>query len=61
VTASPPLVRERAARGKHDDGGYQPLCAMCGHDLADHDPIDLRYCHATQAQALTRRCICQHQ
>ena len=33
-------------------------CAVCEHDLSDHDPISLRFCHATQAQALSRRCLC---
>jgi hypothetical protein len=34
-------------------------CAVCDHDLRDHDAISHRYCHATQAQALPRKCICQ--
>jgi hypothetical protein len=33
-------------------------CDACGHPLASHDAISLRYCQATQAQALTRNCIC---
>ncbi|HEY3736576.1 MAG TPA: RGCVC family protein [Jatrophihabitans sp.] len=33
-------------------------CAVCDHAIADHDPVSLRYCHATQAQALSRGCIC---
>lgn len=33
-------------------------CTVCDHQLADHDPISLRYCHATQAQAHSRACIC---
>lgn len=33
-------------------------CTVCGHDVADHDPISRRYCQATQAHALSRRCIC---
>jgi hypothetical protein len=35
-----------------------PGCAVCDHEMPDHDPISRRYCQATQAQALTRRCIC---
>jgi hypothetical protein len=58
--ASPPLPLERAASGLRDDDAYQPLCAVCDHDLADHDAIGLRYCQATQAQALARKCICPH-
>jgi hypothetical protein len=34
-------------------------CAVCDHDLLDHDAIDLRYCRATQAQVLSRGCICR--
>jgi hypothetical protein len=34
-------------------------CAVCDHDLAIHDAIGHRYCHATQALALPRRCICR--
>lgn len=33
-------------------------CAVCEHELADHDAIGRRFCEATQAQALTRGCIC---
>jgi hypothetical protein len=38
-----------------------PRCAVCSHQRADHDPIGLRYCQATQAQALPRNCICRAQ
>jgi hypothetical protein len=34
-------------------------CAVCAHHLADHDAIGLRYCRATQAQVLSRGCICR--
>jgi hypothetical protein len=33
-------------------------CSVCGHESAAHDPISRRYCAATQANALTRDCIC---
>jgi hypothetical protein len=33
-------------------------CAVCNHDLADHDPISHRYCQATHSGALRRGCIC---
>jgi len=33
-------------------------CAVCPHRLADHDNIGQRFCQATQANALTRKCIC---
>jgi hypothetical protein len=35
------------------------LCAMCQHEMRVHDAIGLRYCRATQSQALTRGCVCQ--
>jgi hypothetical protein len=55
---SPPLPRQ------HDEirvgqGEDQPGCAVCSHLLTEHDPISLRYCRATQAQALPRNCICR--
>ena len=36
----------------------RPLCAACTHDLDDHDAISQRYCQATQANTLSRNCIC---
>jgi hypothetical protein len=33
-------------------------CAVCPHALAAHDAISLRFCHATQAAATTRGCVC---
>jgi hypothetical protein len=33
-------------------------CTMCDHQQTEHDPIARRYCAATLASALTRRCIC---
>ena len=33
-------------------------CAVCPHELAAHDRISLRFCHATQASAMTRGCVC---
>ena len=33
-------------------------CAVCPHALATHDAIALRFCHATQAGATTRGCVC---
>lgn len=56
MTESPPLPRLRDARSEPD---LQATCAMCEHRLADHDPIGLRYCQATQTQALSRKCICR--
>jgi hypothetical protein len=34
-------------------------CAVCDHDLEAHDAIGRRFCEATQAQALSRTCICR--
>jgi hypothetical protein len=34
-------------------------CAVCAHDLEAHDAIGRRFCEATQAQALSRTCICR--
>ena len=37
------------------DGG----CAACPHPLDVHDPISLRFCRASEAQATTTRgCVC---
>ena len=33
-------------------------CTICNHNLAGHDAISLRYCQATQANALSRNCVC---
>jgi hypothetical protein len=41
-----------------DDTARDQRCAVCEHDLADHDSISHRYCQATQAHALSRDCIC---
>ena len=34
-------------------------CDVCDHEQTEHDPIARRYCAATFANALTRRCICR--
>jgi hypothetical protein len=41
------------------DADRDQRCAVCDHNLADHDAISHRYCQATQAQALMRKCICR--
>jgi hypothetical protein len=33
-------------------------CDVCDHEPVQHDRIARRYCAATFANALTRRCIC---
>ena len=37
----------------------QTRCTVCAHELDRHDPIGLRFCRATQTQALSRGCICR--
>jgi hypothetical protein len=34
------------------------VCGVCPHPLDSHDRISLRFCHATQATAATRGCVC---
>lgn len=41
-----------------DAAETQARCTVCDHHLDHHDHIGKRYCQATQAQALTRNCIC---
>jgi hypothetical protein len=38
-----------------------PSCAVCDHEVDQHDSISRRYCQATQAHALPRGCICPGQ
>lgn len=39
----------------------QPVetCGVCTHPVAAHDLIARRYCAATQANAISRKCICR--
>jgi hypothetical protein len=34
---------------------------VCGHPQAQHDAVAARYCGATIAGSLTRRCVCPGQ
>lgn len=34
-------------------------CDVCTHAVSGHDHTATRYCDATQANALSRRCICR--
>ena len=34
-------------------------CDVCTHPLSTHDRTAARYCDATQANALSRGCICK--
>ena len=43
------------------DGDGEERCAVCKHSMAWHDTIGLRFCAATQANALSRHCICSTQ
>ncbi len=58
MTIANPSVPTTQAPSSHreDDGSAQ--CDACEHELADHDAIGLRFCRATQEQALTRSCLC---
>jgi hypothetical protein len=54
MTAAP-SVSSAPERTDSEQGG---ACAVCPHPLAAHDRISLRFCHATQASATTRGCVC---
>ena len=55
-TAIPPApATSRPPDRVVDEAG---ACAVCPHALAAHDAISLRFCHATQAAATTRGCVC---
>jgi hypothetical protein len=49
-----PTVSSTPERAVEEAG----VCAVCPHALAAHDAISLRFCHATQASATTRGCVC---
>jgi hypothetical protein len=36
-----------------------PLCAVCAHPSAAHDPIAERYCQASASSSLSRHCVCK--
>jgi hypothetical protein len=38
----------------------EEMC-VCGHPQAQHDAVAARYCGATIAGSLTRRCVCPGQ
>jgi hypothetical protein len=59
MTASPPVIRQQDPIETTVEGQEEPRCVACSHELANHDAIGLRYCQATQAQALPRNCICR--
>ena len=52
-------TRQLQVSSAQADEDGQSCCAVCGHPLADHDPIGRRYCLATQQRVLPRGCICQ--
>jgi hypothetical protein len=59
MTASP-LARTALGQLQRPRWPGQRQCPVCDHDLTNHDPIARRYCQATRAQALARKCICLH-
>jgi hypothetical protein len=51
-------LRSPASTTSQDVDTQHADCAVCSHHLSDHDVIGLRYCEATQVNALSRGCIC---
>jgi hypothetical protein len=43
--------------GVRIDKAQEPPCA-CGHAMAQHDRVALRYCNATDTAGSGRGCIC---
>ena len=41
--------------------GDSEMCDVCGHALALHDRVAVRFCEATLHNALSRTCICSTQ
>ena len=41
--------------------GDSEMCDVCGHALALHDRVAVRYCEATLHNALSRTCVCSTQ
>ena len=58
MTAIPPAVFQHDPSTEAESRAHESACAVCAHELADHDPIGLRFCQATEAHALPRHCIC---
>jgi hypothetical protein len=54
MSVAPPVVLTPLRPAVEETGA----CAVCPHELAAHDKISLRFCHATQASAMTRGCVC---
>ena len=53
------LTVETAPAQTTTDSEPRSRCSVCDHELTAHDAIGLRFCHATQANALSRHCICR--
>ncbi|HEX3589025.1 MAG TPA: RGCVC family protein [Pseudonocardiaceae bacterium] len=41
--------------------GGDDACVACSHPWSAHDVISARFCTATAAGALDRRCVCPHE
>jgi len=41
--------------------GDSEMCDVCGHALALHDRVAVRFCEATLHNALSRTCVCSTQ
>ncbi|HZC53924.1 MAG TPA: RGCVC family protein [Mycobacterium sp.] len=61
MTVSPATTSQHGPSSEAGEDLAEPRCAVCEHRLRTHDAVGLRYCHATQAQALPRNCICRDQ
>jgi uncharacterized paraquat-inducible protein A len=53
-----PLVDQSTSDPAATELDAEPRCVVCEHQLHDHDRISLRFCEATQTQALSRKCVC---
>jgi hypothetical protein len=58
MTMNPP-VQAGAAAVVEPVNPVQTRCTVCSHNIEDHDAISVRFCQATQAQAVSRNCICR--
>jgi hypothetical protein len=54
-----PVAAHPAGSSESVDTAAQPGCPACPHPMAEHDPIGVRFCAATEARALDRGCVCR--
>jgi len=53
------MTEIRAADRIDADDSPAPQVCGCGHPVADHDVIAVRFCDATLAGVLARGCVCK--